>query len=97
MPLHAVAINNDNVADDNEPRTLADAVADGTELELLELALARVATALDDPKCPAPAIASLTRRLQDLRKDIAAMRAASVEEGNGPADSPDTGFDAAAI
>jgi hypothetical protein len=78
-------------------RTIADAVYDGTELEMLKLALARVAAALDDPKCPPAALASLTKRLQEIRKDIAALKAASAEEGNGPADTADAQFDPSAL
>lgn len=71
--------------------TLTEAASSGTTLELLEAMRDRIALAVTDPNCPAPALAALTRRLHEIVKDIAAIRLAGVD-GDGPADTPDEPF-----
>src|SRR5665647_444487 len=77
------------------PLTVEDAADHGSRRDLLVAMRARVATAVQDLKTPAPALAALTRRLMEIAKDIEALDAAGEEQDSGPI--PDEAFDASAI
>lgn len=70
------------------PKTVAQAAASGDQLALLESMQTRIAKTVDDPHTPARDLAALTRRLHEIAKDIAAIRAAA--EGDDVADAADT-------
>lgn len=80
------------------PRTMAVDVAarEGTDLEFLMSIRDRVATQVADPTCPARELASLTRRLEEVRKLINAEKARLSDESGG-VDVEDGEFDADAI
>ena len=64
------------------PRKLpnvAEAAASGTPRELLVALRARIAAALDDPETPPRDLSSLSRRMQEVCRDIAAIDAAEFE------------------
>ena len=73
-----------------------EAAASGSELELLSAMRDRVAVAVADPNCPARDLASLTRRLREITKDIDVVRAREAEAVDG-GNAPDAAFDAEAI
>lgn len=83
-----------------EPRKLTVDVAarDGSDLELLMAMRDRVADQVADVTCPPRDLAALTRRLEEIRKQIAAERARIAEETNGVAATVEDGlFDSTAI
>ncbi len=82
-----------------EPRKLTVDVAarEGTDLEFLMSMRDRVADQVASPTCPPRELASLTRRLEELRKEIAAERARLREEAKDAEHIPDEAWDEAAI
>ncbi len=83
-----------------EPRKLTVDVAarDGSDLELLMAMRDRVADQVADVTCPPRDLAALTRRREEIRKQIAAERARIAEEVDGVAATVQDGaFDASAI
>lgn len=87
------------VAPDEVParrKSVADAAQSGDRLELLVAMRDRIAKTISDPDCPPRDLASLTRRLQDIAKEI------DVLELSGGVDSvvastDDESFDASSI
>ena len=57
----------------------------------------RIATAVSAPECPPRDLASLTRRLQDISKEIAAITHAEKAEADRGGPTADEAFDASAI
>ena len=80
-----------------KPKSITEAASAGTHRELLVAMRDRIAKAVEDPSCPPRDLASLSRRLHELSKDIEQHDAVEAQEatGNGPA--PDEDFDAEAI
>lgn len=79
-----------------KPKTVAEAAATGKQRELLVAMRERIATAVSAPDCPPRELAALTRRLQEIVKDIAALDA--IESVPVSSDgSVDSSFDASAI
>lgn len=79
-----------------KPRTVAEAAQGGNHRDLLVTMRDRIAKTVTDPDCPPRDLASLTRRLQDIAKEIAAIDARDAEnEGSGG--DVDDGFDASAL
>lgn len=84
-------------------RTLAQAAASGSERAVLVNLRKRLATAIDDPKCPPAPLAALTRQLLDVVEQIKALDQAerssrSGRQEGGPGGSVgDQAFDSAAI
>lgn len=93
-PLRAVAP--DERPPRRRPTTITAAAAEGTTRELLVAMRARVAVAVEDPNCPPRDLAALTRRLQELVRDIAALDAQDEEAAVG-AQATDGRFDASAV
>lgn len=88
------------VADDEKapPKTITEAASSGTHRELLVAMRDRIATAVEDPKCPPRDLASLSRRLHELSKDIEQHDAIEAEEvAAGGGEVADEAFDASAI
>ena len=77
-------------------KTVAQAAKTGSQKSLLVAMRDRIADTVSDPKCPPRDLASLTKRLQDIARDIAALDAIEAEsaQSDGPVD--DT-LDASAI
>jgi len=59
---------------------VAEAASSGTPRELLTALRGRIAAAIDDPETPARDLASLTRRMQEVCRDIAAIDAEEFEK-----------------
>ena len=87
-PLRAVT------ADETPPAkpkrlTITEAASDGTVKDQLIALRTRVAKAVEDPNCPPRDLASLSRRLIEIAKEIAAIEAAELEEAGGASQTPD--------
>ena len=82
------------------PVTVRAAAEAGDERELLVRLRNRIATDIDNPDTPSRDLAALTRRIQEIAKDIKALDARE-PKGGGDAGSggatPDESFDASAI
>ena len=70
--------------------TVEQAAAKGTHRDLLVAMRERIAKAVSDSKCPPRDLAALTRRLQDIAKEIEAIDLRAKEEG---ADATDVAED----
>lgn len=66
--------------------TVSQAAATGDHRSLLVSMRERIATTVSDPDCPPRDLASLTRRLQDISKEIEALDLRAREEGADAAD-----------
>lgn len=78
-------------------KTVSQAAATGTHRELLVALRSRVAKAVENPETPARDLAALTRRLQEIAKEIAQIDLAESEEKSVVANSDDEDWDASAI
>lgn len=86
-PLRAVAPD-----EQPEPRkrlTITEAASDGTVKDQLIALRTRVAKAVEDPNCPPRDLASLSRRLIEIAKEIAAIEAVELEEAGGASQTAD--------
>ena len=63
---------------------IADAAASGDHLKLLIATRERIAEVLANPECPIRDISPLTRRLQEVSKEIVALEEKERQEGQGP-------------
>ena len=63
-----------------QPKTITEAAAGGTVLELYEALRARIAKQLEDPNCPPRELASLSKRLQEVVRDIEAIHVRERED-----------------
>ena len=78
--------------------TVAQAAATGDHRALLVVMRERIAKTVSDPDCPPRDLAALTRRLQDVAKEIEALDLRAKEEGADAHDvAEDASFDAAAL
>lgn len=78
--------------------TVAQAAATGDHRALLVAMRERIAKTVSDPDCPPRDLAALTRRLQDVAKEIEALDLRAKEEGADVNDvAEDAAFDAAAL
>lgn len=91
--LRAVA-SDGTVTPPSKPRTrrqtVAQAAASGDHRALLVAMRERIATAVADPGCPPRDLAALTRRLQDIAKEIEQMDLRAKEEGEDAKDAAAT-------
>lgn len=90
------AVGPDETAPGPRKLTVTVAASEGSRLELLVALRERVATAVQEPNTPARDLAALTRRLQEIAKDIESIEAANNREGERAA-AGDEPFNAAAI
>ena len=80
------------------PRTVAEAAASGDHRALLVAMRERIAITVSNPDCPPRDLAALTRRLQDIAKEIESLDMRAKEEGADAFDAAaDEEWDAAAI
>jgi hypothetical protein len=95
-PLRAVADGETRPKPPPKPRrkSVAEAADSGTHRELLVAMRERIARAVQDPECPPRDLASLTRRLQDISKEIDAIDLRAKEEADQDAVSNDEEWDA---
>ena len=76
--------------------TVAEAARAGTHRDLLVAMRDRIAVTVTNPECPPRDLASLTRRLQDIAKELEALDAQERDEEGAAYGGKDT-FDASAI
>lgn len=83
-------------APQTQSRSVADAAKRGSQRELLVAMRDRIAITVSNPDCPARDLASLTKRLQDIARDIEAIDARCAQETDR-GEVEDETFDASAI
>lgn len=79
--------------------SVAEAASTGNHRSLLVAMRERIARTVSDPDCPPRDLAALTRRLQDISKEIEGIDLRAAEEVSTGDDGSDPGstFDASAI
>jgi hypothetical protein len=75
------------------PKSVSEAAATGDHRALLVAMRERIARAVSDPDCPPRDLAALTRRLQDVAKEIEAIDLRTKEEATAGVDAPDEVWD----
>lgn len=78
-------------------KSVADAARDGNRRELLIAMRDRIANAVSNPECPPRDLASLTRRLQDIAKEIDQLDLLESGSGSVVAETDDESFDATSV
>jgi hypothetical protein len=78
-------------------KNVAEAAAGGSRRELLVAMRDRIAKAVADPDCPPRDLASLSRRLQDIAKDIDTLDLAESEEKSVVVSTDDDDWDQSTI
>lgn len=79
------------------PKSVAAAAKAGDQLELLVAMRDRIAEAVSKPDCPYRDLASLTKRLQDISRDISQLKAIQVEDLKSSGTTVDNTYDTSAI
>lgn len=90
-PRHLYAVGEEKPRRERA-KTVAQAASTGTHRDLLVAMRTRIAKTVSDPDCPPRDLAALTRRLQDIAKEIEAIDLRAKEEG---ADADDVDSDEA--
>lgn len=85
--------------DEPAPRrkSVADAAQGGNRRELLVAMRDRIAQTISDPDCPPRDLSSLSRRLQEIAREIDQLDLMDAGSGSVVADTDDESFDAASI
>lgn len=78
-------------------KNVRDAAKGGDRRELLVAMRDRIADAVTNTECPPRDLASLTKRLQDIARDIETIDAQRSEDAAGEGGDVDNSFDASAI
>ena len=86
MPRKAALRDATNEASPPKKLTVAQAAATGSHRSLLVAMRERIAQTVSDPECPPRDLAALTRRLQDIAKEIESMDLRAREDGADAAD-----------
>lgn len=95
--LRAVTAS-DPVPSRRQAKTITEAAAAGDQKVLLVALRERVARAVEDPNCPPRDLAALSRRLQEIGRDIEAIEARERQEAAEDANGhPDAAWDAEAL
>ena len=81
----------------SKPKTVSEAASGGTTRELLVAMRDRIALAVEDKNTPARELASLTKRLIEVVRDIEGLDAREQQEATKRADATDQPFNASAI
>ena len=99
MAKPALSIVDANTPPVTPPKNLSitEAAAKGDHLGLLEAMRDRIARTVQSEDCPPRDLASLTRRLDDISKQIKALRVEAEEEARSESEATDEAFDASAI
>jgi hypothetical protein len=87
-------------SDDEAPKkrkSVAEAAASGSRRELLVAMRDRIAKTVADPDCPPRDLAALSRRLQDIAKDIDSLDLLESEEQSVVVKTDDDGWDQSTI
>lgn len=77
--------------------SITEAADAGDQRELLVAMRSRVAKTVEDPHCPPRDLASLSRRLQDINREIEAIDAKAAVEAREDAETADEQWDAEAL
>jgi len=87
------------MAEPTKPKTITEAAEAGDQRELLVAMRRRVAATVQDPACPPRDLAALTRRLQEIGREIEALDAKAKQEAaeDGDTGTPDEDWDSEAI
>ena len=80
-----------------KPKSVAQAAESGDRRELLVSMRDRIAKAVSDPDCPPRDLASLTRRLQDIAREIDQLDLQGTGVGSVVADTDDESFDPTSV
>lgn len=96
MALRAVGPDEKPAAKEKK-LTVAEAAASGSHRDLLVAMRDRVAKAVANPECPPRDLAALTRRLQDIAKEIEQIDLRAKEEADEDGAAPDEELDAEAF
>jgi hypothetical protein len=80
-----------------KPQTVAEAAKSGTYRELLVATRDRIALTISNPDCPPRDLASLTRRLQDIAKEIEQIDQRVAQEAEESSGGADEAWDESAI
>lgn len=94
-PLRAVADGDE--PSPAPPKTIAEAAERGDELAQAKLTRLAIARKLDDPDCQSRDMASLSKRLMELGREISALEAREAEEAVRRDVSPDEKWSAEAL
>ena len=95
-PLRAVAAD-EKPSKPPKPLTVKEAAISGSHRDLLVAMRSRIAEAVTNPECPPRDLAALTRRLQDIAKEIDQLDLRALEEGDGVEFVEDEEWDAEAL
>lgn len=90
-------VTDETPAPKKPPRTITEAASEGTQRELLVTMRTRIAKSLDDPNTLARDLASLSRRLLEISREIDAIDIADLQEANESAEVADEALDAASL
>lgn len=96
-PLRAVAPDEKAAPKPKRRLTVAEAAESGTQRDLLVAMRERVAKAVADVNCPPRDLAALTRRLQEIAREVEAIDARAAEEAVEGAAVADEAWDAEAL
>ena len=91
------AVTAEESAPKRTPRTITEAANEGTQRELLVTMRTRIAKSLDDPTTMARDLASLSRRLLEISREIDAIDVADRQEAHESDDVADEAFDSSAV
>jgi len=94
--LRAVSAN-EKPAPKAKPKSVTQAADDGTPRDLLVALRTRIAKQVEDVNCPPRDLASLSRRLLEIAKEIEALDAAADQEAAESVEVTDEAFDAEAL
>lgn len=78
-------------------KSVAQAAANGTHRDLLVAMRERIAVTVSNPDCPPRDLAALTRRLQDIAKEIEALDLRAKQEASEGAGVADEAWDSEAL
>lgn len=79
------------------PKTITEAASKGTKRDLLVAMRDRIAKTVEDAKCPPRDLASLSRRLMEIAREIEAADIEAEESGGAKDESPDEAFASEAL
>lgn len=96
MAARLRAVKPDEKPAPKKPQTVAEAAKTGDHKALLVAMRDRIALTVADPECPPRDLAALTRRLNEIAKDIRAMDLAAQQEADERVPD-DEAFDAASV
>ena len=91
------AVGPDETPPKGEKLTVAQAAEKGSHKDLLIAMRERIAKTVADPKCPPRDLAALTRRLQEIAREIDALELRAKQEADESEVPADEDFDASAI